>query len=452
VGAVSAGLRSRLAVRAALLAAVALLLVATTVEVAFLRPMEAREDGRLRGEAEAIAARIASGGPRVFPAAAGTPGRGKGDSWAILVGPGGAVLASAGRASPPGAADVGAGGAATLERPAGDRERAVAAAVPGRDLVVVAGASLQEVLLRQAELRAVLAAACLAGVLLVGAGAWFAASLVLDPIGAMTETARRASAERTEVRLPVRGAGDELDRLAALLNDLLARLGGALEDERRFASDAAHELKSPLAVLRLRAEEAAAKGDPEAMARTLRDSVEEYDRVARLVEALLRFSRAPGGGEAGAAPPADAAAVVGALARDVGDLAAARGLSLVLPPAAGPLPTAAPPEVLETCVSVLLDNAFRYTPAGGRVEVRLAGEDGRLRVRVADSGPGVSAEDAGKVFDRLYRGAAGRGSGGGFGLGLALARRLARQAGGEVVLENPGEPGARFRLDLPLAG
>jgi signal transduction histidine kinase len=112
---------------------------------------------------------------------------------------------------------------------------------------------------------------------------------------------------------------------------------------------------------------------------------------------------------------------------------------------------AAPREVVETAVSVLVDNAFRYTPAGGKVTVEADGGGGRVRVRVRDTGPGVPEAEAGRVFDRLFRGAAGRASKGGHGLGLALARRLARSAGGDVVLENPGEPGARFAVDLPAA-
>ncbi|HEU4395061.1 MAG TPA: ATP-binding protein, partial [Planctomycetota bacterium] len=121
------------------------------------------------------------------------------------------------------------------------------------------------------------------------------------------------------------------------------------------------------------------------------------------------------------------------------------------PPPAGTL-VAAPREVLETAVSVLVDNAFRYTPRGGSVALSSEVSDGSLRLAVRDTGPGVDADDAPRVFERMFRGRAGKASGGGFGLGLALARRLARSVRGEVALENPGEPGARFSVRFPLGG
>jgi len=181
--------------------------------------------------------------------------------------------------------------------------------------------------------------------------------------------------------------------------------------------------------------------------------VQDCDRVGRLVQGLLELSRAPRGRRAGGpAGEVDAAALLAALAPDLEALGAARGMRFRLAPPPGPLPAAAPPEVLETCVSVLVDNAFRYAPPGSPVEVAAGpGEGGTgVRVLVADGGPGVPAGEADRVFDRLFRGTAGRrAEGTGFGLGLPLARRLARSVGGEVRLLNPGEPGARFALDLP---
>jgi signal transduction histidine kinase len=432
-------------VRAAFLASVALAIIAAVVEFGLVRPMEAREDARLGALAGELADLVAKEGTGPFGARS-DPGEG----WAAVVDGKGVLLATRGRAVPDSVASVRPGAAVTLAGQGEVDSRAAAAPVPGRDQVVVAGLPLLEVRRRQAEYRAILAAACLTGVLLVGAGAWFSASLVLEPLGAMTATGRRISAERIDLRLPVRGTGDELDALAALLNDLLAHLGGALEDERRFSGDAAHELRAPLAMMRLRAEKAARGGEAAAMREALEATVEETDRVARLVEALLRFARGPAGAEG--APPLDAAAAVAALGEEFRPLAEAMGLALAAPAAAGPLPVAVPPEVLETCVSVLLDNAFRYTPRGGRVGIAVAGEGGEVVVRVSDSGPGIAAAEAEKVFERLYRGAAGKAAGPGFGLGLALARRLARQAGGEVALENPGAPGARLALRLPRAG
>jgi signal transduction histidine kinase len=308
----------------------------------------------------------------------------------------------------------------------------------------------EEARLRGRELRLLVAVAAAGASALVAAGAAAAAGLVLDPLRGMTEAARRADAGSADLRLPERGTGDEIDDLSRLLNDLLARVGASIEEERRFAGEAAHELRAPLSVLRLRAEEALAEGDPATMRAALEAALADVDRVERLVQALLELSRAAPAA-APAAGPLDAGAVLGAMAEDFRTLAGARGLEFEWrPPDAAPR-AAVPREVLETTASILVDNALRYTPRGGRVVLGLGARGGSLRVSVADTGPGVPPEEAGRIFDRLFRGKSGRASGAGFGLGLALARRLARSAGGDVVLENPGERGARFAILLRAA-
>jgi signal transduction histidine kinase len=314
--------------------------------------------------------------------------------------------------------------------------------------------AVQEARGRRWEARLLIAVSAVGGAALVAAGAAAAAGLVLEPLRGMTEAARRGDAGTADLRLPDRGGGEEFDDLARLLNDLLARVGAAMEEERRFAGEAAHELRAPLSVLRLRVEEALADGDAASMRTALDSALADVDRVERLVQALLELSRAATGASSrptGPAEPIDAAAVLAPLAEDLRTLASARGLGLDWRPPAGPLRVAVPREVVETTVSVLVDNALRYTPKGGEVVVEAVPEAGAVRLRVSDSGPGIPWEEAEKVFDRLYRGKAGRASGAGFGLGLPLARRLARSAGGDVVLENPGEPGARFAVLLPAA-
>ncbi len=256
-------------------------------------------------------------------------------------------------------------------------------------------------------------------------------------------------AEPAGKRLPVRDPGDEFDDFAGLLNGLLGRIEASLEEERRFAAEAAHELRSPLSVLRLRAEQALGSKDPATVAAALEGILADADRIHRLVQALLELSRAGGGAEA-PADPVDAASVLGAMEEDFRTLAASRGLEFRFSGFPAPARAATTREVLETCVSVLVDNALRYTPRGGSVVLEAAAEGGRLRVRVRDSGPGVPAAEAGQVFDRMFRGKAGKESRSGFGLGLTLARRLARSSKGDVLLENPGQPGACFAVDLPL--
>jgi two-component system OmpR family sensor kinase len=453
------GVRLRLAVRAALLAGLALAGVAAIVESAVVRPMERREDDRLRTLADGLAALAAKEGAAGFRRSAEDWVRAPRGEWTALVAEDGTVAAAAGRAFPVEAIDASGQQPSTVAgvAPAGDRvvsRTAPSAGSPAGRVVV--GFSLEEVRSDQARLRILVALTAAAGIVLVGVGAWSGAGAVLGPLGAMTSAAKSASADPASLRLPDAGHGGEFEELAGLLNDLLGRIGAALEDERRFASDAAHELRGPLSVLRLRAEKALAAADDAEMRRALEAAIEDCERVGRLVDALLELSRVSAvGATVPPREPVDAAGAVRALAPDLEALASARGIRFELAPDEGPLPAvAAPREVVETCLSVLVDNASRYAPKGGRVRVGMAaGPGGALRLVVSDDGPGVPAEEGERVFERLFRGKAVRAAGPrGFGLGLSLARRLARSAGGDVALENPGQPGARFAVLFPPPG
>ena len=450
------GLRLGLTLRAGLFSFIALLALAATVEIAVVRPMVSREDGRLAAQAEGLAALVRREGPAGFRSQAAAWVRVPCGEWAILLGPTGAVVAGEGRAALEGLrglADRTPAVAAGFG-PWGDRVAALPAPSPeGTAYRVVTGVSLREFRADQDSLRLVLGIVSLGGLVLVGVGAWAGAGAVLNPLALLTRAAREAAAAPAERRLAVPPEGGEFEELGHLLDDLLARVQALLEEERRFASDAAHELKGPLTVLRVRAERALGSGDPAEMRAALESCTEEVDRLDRLVSALLELSRLPGTGAARGGASCDAAALLRSVLPDLEVLGSSREVKIVvegLPE--GPASVAAAPEVVESPVSVLVGNAFRYAPRGSVVEVRVSLGGGRLRVEVRDAGPGVPAEEKDLIFDRLFRGAEARESSGtGFGLGLSLARRLARSAGGEVLLLNPGEAGARFALDLPLA-
>ena len=454
-------LRTRLALRAALPAAAALLLVAGVVETVLVGPMERARDELLRSRVEGLRTLAEEGGLEAFRRRGEAWTRAGEREWALLrrggPGPGG-VLATAGRAPPPGAdalkpAVKGPAGPVTVPDAVDGAWRVlvvpVAEGAGGPSLVLAAGVSLEEVLQSRREVRLLLAGAALAGVILVAAGAWSGAAAVLDPLRGMTEAARAVDAERPAGGLSAGAAKDEFGDLARLLDGLLARVGRSLEEERRFAGEAAHEMRGPLSVLRIRVEEALASGDAGEREEALRSVLADVDRIDRLVQALLEMARALPSGEAPPPPPLDVGAVLGALAPDFATLGEARGVAFRWTPPAGPRAAAAPRAGLDTAAWVLGDNAFRYTPRGGSAAMTVEESGGRVAVLVRDTGPGVSAEEGERIFDRLFRGRAGRSSGAGFGLGLALARRLARSCGGEVDLLNPGEPGALFRLSVP---
>jgi signal transduction histidine kinase len=444
------GIRARLALQAAAPAALAFAAAGAAAEWAVLRPLGARRDPELAARLDGLAARLEEGGEPALERAVPDAG-----GWWILVPGRGGSPARGNPRIPPGAASVVPGGPSDLPDPVAGPWRVQARRVghPDAGAVIVAGLPLGDLRREEADLRLLLWIAAAGGVLLVAGGAYAGATRVLGPLRRIVASVRAAPREGARVASP--GSGDEFDDLARLLDDLLLRQGEALEEERRFASEAAHELRAPLAVLRLRLEDALADGDAAAARRAMEQALADCDRIGRLVQALLELSRAapPGAGGAGRGSPApscDPAEVAAGLAPDLEALCRSRGHRMAFDPPPAGLAVAAPREVLETCLSVLVDNALRYTPPGG--EVRVRGEAGPAAVtfRVEDDGAGVPGAEAPRIFDRLFRGAAAKGVPGGFGLGLPLARRLARSCGGDVVLENPGEPRARFRVDLPL--
>ena len=243
------------------------------------------------------------------------------------------------------------------------------------------------------------------------------------------------------------GLPDEVRPVAEALNELLARLRAALDRERGFLADAAHELRTPLTALDLQVQSVvgASEENREAAVNDLRAGVA---RVARLLEQLLAIAREQHA--AAAAPvPLDLDELVRRTVAEFVPLAEAADIDLGID-VAEPVRVTGDADALRRLLGNLLDNAVRYTPAGGRVDVgvgREAGAPSRAVVTVTDTGPGIPPEERERVFDRFHRvpGTAGTGS----GLGLALARSIARRHGGEVLLEDaPGDRGLRAVLRL----
>ena len=242
---------------------------------------------------------------------------------------------------------------------------------------------------------------------------------------------------------------DEVLPLVQSLNALLDRLGAALAAQRHFVGDAAHELRSPLTALKLQVQVLRRAPDDlarDAAAQALNAGV---DRATRLVEQLLALARseAATAGESGPLPPL--AEIVRQVMADVGVLAAGRGTTLELDVAAGAEALPARGADVSVLVRNLIDNAVRYSPDGGRVEVRLdLGADGATVLQVDDDGPGIPPADRETVFDRFVRreNAAGQT---GSGLGLAIVRQVALRQGAEVALDDSPLGGLRVRVRWP---
>jgi signal transduction histidine kinase len=226
----------------------------------------------------------------------------------------------------------------------------------------------------------------------------------------------------------------------------------AFDKQRAFVADASHELKTPLTLIRADAEMVLFRGRLNRDDRTLVEhALAETDRMDSILSDLLLVARLDAGKLEVAEKPFDLALVLSEEAERFGARAAAKGVRLEVR-VPGELPARGDPKRTGQILAVLLDNAVRFAPPGGSIDVCGLLVDGRTEATVADTGPGVPQEQLERVFDRFYRAEAsrGRGKGAGTGLGLAIARDLARAQGGDLVADGATE-GARFRLLLPKA-
>lgn len=292
----------------------------------------------------------------------------------------------------------------------------------------------------------------LAPVALAGAalGGWFLARRALSPVDAMVEAARRIEAEDLTKRIPAGSSDDELGRLAAVLNDMLARLEQSFDTVRRFSADAAHELRTPLTILKGEIEVALSSSQaPAEIRQTLGSCLEEVERLNSLVEDLLLMARMEGNALSAAPTPVNLAQVLEDVAPALSELAARAGNNCTV--------AAHPPVWIEGYDSLLFrlvfnlaENAIKYTPAGGKIDVALRQHNGAAVLAVRDNGPGIAADALEHIFDRFYRSDPAR-EGDGTGLGLALARSIVQLHQGKITVSSrPGE-GSLFQVSLPLA-
>ena len=350
-----------------------------------------------------------------------------------------------------------AAGARTLETvtlAGGERIRLLTVPIPeaGRPTSLVqVGMAMERVEGALARYRQIVLALVPLGVGLAAVGGALIARTALAPVDEISRRARRITAEDLEQRLPLTGAGDELDYLAETLNGMLARLEAAFAEMRRFSADAAHELRTPLTALKGSIEVALRAHRSEVEYRqVLRAALEDVDRLVRLAEDLLLLSRSAAGG-AGPGPAVELEPIV-LEALELGTrLAQGTGVSVRLGEAA-PVAVRGEAAALRRAVVNLVENAVKYTPAGGTVTLSLARADGHALIAVEDTGIGLDAGDAERIFEPFVRLDAARSrETGGSGLGLAIARSIAAAHGGTIAVESKPTAGSRFTLRLPAA-
>ena len=232
----------------------------------------------------------------------------------------------------------------------------------------------------------------------------------------------------------------EMAPLLEALNALFARIAALLESERRFTADAAHELRTPIAAIRTQAQVALGESDDAQRRHALQATLQGCDRAARLVDQLLTLARLESGQQSGQAAlaPVDLRALAQRVLAELVPQALARGqqLTLEVDASAAPLRVAGNETLLAVLLRNLVDNALRYSPANAQIEVRLARDGERVRLQVADSGPGLADEHLQRLGERFFRvldaqqSAAQSGS----GLGWSIVRRIAAAHGASVQL------------------
>jgi heavy metal sensor kinase len=291
--------------------------------------------------------------------------------------------------------------------------------------------------------------------LLASAGGYFLARKSLSPIALMSQQTQRITAERLSSRLDVRNSQDELGSLATTINDLLARLETSFSEQQRFIADASHELRTPLAVLR---------GETEVALEKKRSIVEykeslalikdEAERLSRIVEDLFILARQPIDVPlALVKEPLSLNEVVNDCIRAAQVLAARKDLHLKMDSARADLTLNGDEELLKRMLLNLLDNAVKYTPAGGEISVGVARQNGSAQIVVSDTGIGIPEAAQLHVFDRFYRVDKARSRQlGGAGLGLSIVRWIVEAHGGTIGVKSTPGQGSAFSVELPLQG
>jgi heavy metal sensor kinase len=325
--------------------------------------------------------------------------------------------------------------------------------IPGPDgpLVVQAATSLASIDQELTELLTVLLLSGPLALVCALGGGYVLARKALAPVDRMVQTADQITAARLDRRIEVTKTDDELGRLARTLNGMIARLERSFEEIRRFTADAAHELRTPIAVLRNEAEVALRlPREPEHYRAILEGQLEELERLSRLAERLLFLCREDAGLVPRACRPVDLREVVEDVAEHMRVVAAEKRVTLQAEGVA-PCGIEGDEDQLRRLLFNLLDNAIKFTPASGTVRIETTCGDAEARIVVADSGIGIPPEHLPHVFQRFYRVDPAREPDmGGAGLGLSIARSIAEAHGGSIAVESTVGVGTRVILTLPV--
>jgi len=291
----------------------------------------------------------------------------------------------------------------------------------------------------------------LLGLVAVGGG-FLLVGRALAPVVKIAQSAEQITLHNLNERLPLTKTGDELEHLSLALNRMIARLSDAFEHNRRFLADASHELRTPLAAWR---------GEMESVVEQTRDlpelrdragsALEEVDRLAKIVEALFAISRLDAGEAQQEWARFDLAPLAASTTEQMSLLAEDKGVSVSCK-VQGKVSVDGDRARIKQVVVNLLDNAIKYTPSGGSINLDVSAREDKAVIEVADTGIGIPPNALPHIFERFFRVDKARSrDAGGAGLGLAIVKSICVAHGGQVRVESEEGHGSRFKVELPLA-
>jgi two-component system OmpR family sensor kinase len=289
------------------------------------------------------------------------------------------------------------------------------------------------------------------GILLLGlTGGWWLVDRALRPVAEISSAAARISGSDLAQRINVSETESELGELATVLNSTFARLEIAFDQQRQFTADAAHELRTPVTVILTQTQTTLNRERDTAAYRQALEACERAaQRMRKLIESLLALARLEAGQEALNRQRVDLAGVVTDSVALLRPLAEERGIKIVTELA--PVEISGDAERLAQVATNLLANAIQYNRPDGEVRLGLKSENGLVVLTVADNGPGISAADLPRVFERFYRADASRTGSGNTGLGLAICQAIVTAHAGMIEVTSDEKVGTKFTVRMPMS-
>jgi heavy metal sensor kinase len=284
------------------------------------------------------------------------------------------------------------------------------------------------------------------------AGGYWISTRALAPVDQITQTARTISAQNLSSRLVVPDTRDELQRLSETLNGMLDRLEAAFKKITQFTADASHELRTPVAVMRTRAELSLRKArSADEYRDVIAEVLTELEKTSRLIEQLMFLARADSGAETLRFTATNVSEVLHEACHQGSALAEAKQIAFQEKISGDSMWIQGDASSLRRLFLILIDNAVKYTPASGEVEVSLQRNNGYAVAEVRDTGIGIAEADLPNVFERFYRADKARSrESGGVGLGLSIGRWIAEVHAGTIEVQSSPGRGSIFQIRLPI--